>query len=441
MSFLNSVIAFFSEYLFVILFYSFIVIGVYLNRKKLSKEGTFMYLYKTKLGLGLMDWAGKKFNGFIKAFGYFSVILGYLGFIFVTYVLINNAYDLIIQKPGALGGSPVIPGLPIAGLGITFPLIIGWISLFIIMIVHEFSHGVVARAHNLKVKSSGLAFFGPILGAFVEPDEKQIVKQSYWVQNSVFSAGPISNIVLWLVCMMIMFGITPIFASIYYGSLQAAGVNATMPNTENMPFAFSLATVITANSKESGIMVNTIKNESYPAFSAGLPERSVIVEVNDKTVANFSDFLSAMENVKPEDKVNLKTKSGESYDLVAVKNPSNESLGFIGVTNFEQDRMPKDEGFFSKYYLMLLLWLFELLWWTQFISLNIGLINLFPIFITDGARILKTNIDAIVGDKKRAAKIFNAINITGLFVIGVMLLLPLARNIVKVILSVFLGFL
>jgi hypothetical protein len=56
MSFLSALL----DYKFVILFYAFIALAVYLSRKKLSKEGPFMYLYKTKLGLGLMDTAGKR---------------------------------------------------------------------------------------------------------------------------------------------------------------------------------------------------------------------------------------------------------------------------------------------------------------------------------------------------------------------------------------------
>ncbi len=437
MSFLSVLL----DYKFVIIFYSLVILLVYLNKKKLSKEGPFMYLYRTKLGLELMDSIGKKCRGFIKAFGYVSVILAYIGFFFVTYVLIISTRDLIVQKPGALGGSPVIPGLPIAGLGIVFPLIIGWISLFIIMIVHEFSHGVVARAHNLKVKSSGLAIFGPILGAFVEPDEKEIVKKSYWIQNSVYAAGPISNVVLWLVCMILMFGLLPIGATIYYGTLNLAGVNTTIDNSlieDKGPLSFSLASVIGMNSRESGIKIDTIKNETYPAFKAGIPDGSVVTSIDSQDIANITDFLFVMNMVRPDDTLSIKTKTGNEYELKAVKNPANESMGFIGVTGFEQDRSPKNDSFLNDYFLKFLLWLFELLWWTQFISINIGLINLFPIFITDGARILKTNVDQFIHDKKKAGSVFKAINMMGLFIIAVLIFLPLLRNIFAFIFSFFL---
>jgi membrane-associated protease RseP (regulator of RpoE activity) len=158
------------------------------------------------------------------------------------------------------------------------------------------------------------------------------------------------------------------------------------------------------------------------------------------SIANITDFISAMDKVRPDSNVSLITKAGQSYSIKAVKNPSNESMGFIGVTGFEQDRMPKNDTLFNQYLLKFLLWIFELLWWTQFISLNIGLINLFPIFITDGARILKTNIDVFIHDKKKAIAVFNAINLLGLFVIGILILLPLARNLFNVFLSFIVSF-
>jgi len=168
----------FGEYTGVIVFYGLVFLLVYLNRHRFEKHGSLMYLYKTQFGIKFMKKVSRKFRKPIKILGYTGIVAAYIGFFFVVYILFQAAYDIIADTPGAVGGSPVIPGLPIAGLGIRFPLIIGWISLFIIMIVHEFAHGIMAKAHNIKIKSSGIAFFGPILGAFVEPDEERLEKKS-----------------------------------------------------------------------------------------------------------------------------------------------------------------------------------------------------------------------------------------------------------------------
>ena len=209
---------FIDDYKWVIVFYSGIVLLLYYYRNKFERPASFIFLLKTKIGLNLMDKVSSKLRTIIKVLGYMGVFLAYLGFFFVSYILVQSAYDIIIDKPGAVGGSPVIPGLPIAGLGIRFPLVIGWLSLFIIMVVHEFSHGIVARAHNVKIKSSGLAFFGPILGAFVEPDEEELIKEKHRVQHSIFAAGPVANFVLWIVCSFLIVGISLAITSMAYPS-------------------------------------------------------------------------------------------------------------------------------------------------------------------------------------------------------------------------------
>lgn len=390
--------SFFSEYLNVILFYSAIVLLVYVNRNRFEKQAAFMYLYKTKFGLKFMDDSGKKFGSIIRFLGYIGIIVAYAGFFLVTYALLNNAYDLIINKPGAVGGSPVIPGLPIAGLGIKFPLIIGWISLFIIMIVHEFAHGMVARAHNVKVKSSGIAFFGPILGAFVEPDEKEISKKPHKVQHSIFAAGPFSNVLLWLVCLGLLF--------------------MTVPFTNS----FTLS---------QGVKIGVMQ-ENLPAFEAGIKEGAVITGINNDIITNISSLEKALQKIKPGEELVLKTRN-ETYELKAAKNPNNETRAYLGIWLYGEEKKLKDESKNWQYKIML--WIIELLTWTGFISINIGLINLFPIFITDGARMLKLNFDYIF--KKKGFEYWKTFNMFSLFIILIIIFLPMLRSILSSLVSLF----
>src|SRR3989338_644264 len=91
------------------------------------------------------------------------------------------------------------------------------ISLFIIAIIHEFSHGVIARVYNIKIKSSGFAFLGPIPAAFVEPDEKKMEKSSAKAQLSILAAGSFSNILLALLVILILFFVSPFTNSLLEG--------------------------------------------------------------------------------------------------------------------------------------------------------------------------------------------------------------------------------
>ena len=195
------------EYKTTILFYSLVFLIVYINRKKFEVHGKLVYLYRTKIGISLMNFMAEKARRLVKLLGYFGIVIGFIGMILTFILILSLTYKLLMNEPGAGGASPVIPGLPIAGTGLVFPLITGWIVLFIIILVHEFSHGVVASAYKIRIKNSGLAFFGPILGAFVEPNEKALAKQKDVVQHSVFAAGPFSNFLTVIVAMLIIWAL------------------------------------------------------------------------------------------------------------------------------------------------------------------------------------------------------------------------------------------
>jgi hypothetical protein len=251
----------------VLLFYVSILLLLILNRKKFEVQAKIIFLYRTKIGLKFMDYIANKFNKTIKFLGVIGIWAGYIGFVFITYSLIKLLISLL-RKPETIGVSPVIPGVALAGTGIVFPLIIGWISIIIIILVHEFSHGVVARAYKLKILSSGLAFFGPILGAFVEPDEKQISKQSSKIQNSIYAAGPFANMLLTLVAVLLLFFVTT-------------------------PLAEKVSTPI-------GMIIGPLHNTSA-AYNASLHDETLLYKINDVDVTNQELFSNFTSKLKPGD--------------------------------------------------------------------------------------------------------------------------------------------
>ena len=134
---------------------------LYVYRKKLTIQKIifpFLYviLYKTKIGLKFMDRMAKRFPKAIAFLGYFGIVVGFVGMVLIAYLLIQNLINIIMQ-PAAMTGVALVLPFKIKG-SFYVPFFYWIISIFIIAVVHEFSHGVVARVHNLKVKSSGLAF-------------------------------------------------------------------------------------------------------------------------------------------------------------------------------------------------------------------------------------------------------------------------------------------
>ena len=159
-----------------VVFLIILTIFVFFNRKKLETKQVIPYvlyfsMYKTKLGLKLMDSLAKKYRKFVLFLGHIGIFVGFLGMIFISYVLISNIYVLFTSPEVSPGASIV---LPVKAKGIFYVPFFYWIiSIFVIAVSHEFSHGVVAKANNLKVRSSGFAFLSllvPIIPvAFLKP--------------------------------------------------------------------------------------------------------------------------------------------------------------------------------------------------------------------------------------------------------------------------------
>ncbi len=380
-----SLLSFLNEYLGVIIFYSLIVIIVYLNKKRFQKDGL-AYLLKTKLGLKWMDSLSKKHRKAVKTYGYIGIVFAYIGFFFFLYLLFPLVKDIIVGKPGVAGAGPALPGFEIPGTGIKIPLIIGWIALLIIMIVHEFSHGVVAKAHKQEVKSSGIGVVGPLPVAFVELDEKALGKEKHKIQHSVFAAGPFANFILTAVCIVLLLGVS-----------------------------YADATITT----NEGVIIGLMQNKSLPAPSAGLPNQFILTGIDNQNITNVAKLNFILENIEPYQNITIHTNEG-SYNLTTTTHPNNKSKSYLGILVYGDKIIPNKEIYNPLH--KLFLWLAEFFWWTGFLSINIGLFNLFPIFITDGAKMLKLNIDALVKNKEKSLKIWKYINFAGLFILGILLI-------------------
>tara|TARA_Y100000310_G_scaffold146053_1_gene145422 strand:+ start:180 stop:1394 length:1215 start_codon:yes stop_codon:yes gene_type:complete len=382
------------KYKYSLLFYAIIIFIVYLNRKRFDIHGKIVALYRTKVGLKLMDKIGRKHTSLVKFLGSMGIWAGFLGMIAVFIFILVTTILLINKTPGIGGAAPVIPGFPIAGTGIQFPLITGWIALFVIIVVHEFSHGVVARAYNLEVKNSGIAFFGPILGAFVEPDEKKMAKESGKVQLSIFAAGPFSNILLFLIINFVIFLLV----------LNPA-VNAFVDKT--------------------GVFV-VVDDDTLPAGKSGITNMTKIIEIQGQETMSRKDFVKVMDTIGPGEEITLKSEN-KTFTLITAQHPKEEDKGFLGVGVVGDDIKLKSDDPFTKTIFKILLWISDLLGWAAFLSINIGLINLLPIFITDGARMLKVAVDKFVKDKNKSMRIWISLNWISVGALLILIFLPLFR--------------
>jgi len=397
---IDIIVAFILKYKFIFIFYLVIIALLIYFRKRVQTQAKIIFLIKSKFGLKFMDKIVAKYRQWVILFGYVGVGAGYIGLIFISYILLKNLYDLLFVAGAASGVSLVLPGVNIPGLGI-LPFWYWLIAIFIIALVHEAGHGIVARAHKIPVKSTGIVLLGPIIGAFVEPDENKMMKEKDIKVYSVLAAGPFTNILLAILALVLLtFVFTPI---------QDAMVE---------PQGFSFSEYV---------------NESYPAAQSGLPLETPIVGLNGEVTTNFQEFADKLFCKMPGDEITVTSfdEDGEEedYSLTLIENPDKEGKSFLGIISIknEFEVKPKyDQGVWKAVYYSVD-WMTGFLRWLFILSLGIGLFNLLPLPIVDGGRMVQVTMRKVKGDKL-GNKRYKQISMFFLTILILNLVLPLIMN-------------
>jgi len=172
------------DLIFMVLFAVVVIFLLNRNKKNLKRHG-WIFLYHSKFGLKFIDWVAKTFGTILRPLQYVIVASGYILMTFMVWLMGLSVWRYVTSPiPEQLRNvppiAPLIPYFPrLFNLDSFFPPLFFTyflIALAIVAVSHEFSHGILARLNKIKVKTTGLAFFGPFFGAFVEPDEKQMAK-------------------------------------------------------------------------------------------------------------------------------------------------------------------------------------------------------------------------------------------------------------------------
>ncbi len=380
----------------IIILLAIVAIVVWIDRKKFKREGI-LFLRRTRRGISWIDRNAKRFPRFWSAFTHFGVLLSFgalgswfminsqkggkktLRLIFQTGILLA-IYSLIFQPPFsfviALTGlsgfifaylamglhalftvpeavpalSPVIPGVEIPGSPIFVPLWYGLAAIFIILIIHELSHAFAFRREGIRLKSLGYGFLGFLLLGFAEPDQKQIDKTTPEKRVRVYAAGSTGNIVSAIAIMFAMMLMLLAFAGIF----EATGIGYTATT------------------------------EGFPAHDV-IPETGFITSVDGKDITNITALALAIQEHSPGETASLRIDDVD-YEVVLGTNPNNDSLAFIGIEALETRFEVRESvaGFTGNTLPFAFVYIYELLYWVQMLSLGIGMANLMPLKPFDG---------------------------------------------------------
>jgi len=399
---IDAILAFIFKYKLIFIFYGVIIALLIYYRKRVDVQAKVIFMIRSKFGLKFMDKVVKKYREWIILIGYIGVGTAYVGLVFISYILLKNLYDILFVADAVSGVSLVLPGVNVPGLGV-LPFWYWLISIFVIALVHEGGHGIVARAHKIPVKNTGIVFLGPIIGAFVEPDEKKMSKERDIKQYSVLAAGPFANIILAIIAVLLLnFAFVPL--------------QGTMVEAEG----FSFSTYI---------------NDSYPAAQVGLPIDTPIIGLDGEYTSDFKTFADKLFCKVPGDEITVITlEDGEEveYDLTLTTNPDDESKAFMGIFAITNNMEIKDKyqtGIWNTAYYVLDWWN-GFLKWLFILSLGIGLFNLLPLPIVDGGRMVQVTLRKVKGQKK-GDKSYGRITVFFLFVLIMNLVLPVLIGLVQ----------
>ncbi len=205
---------------------------------------------------------------FWRAYGEFSIWLCFAVMAVVLLLLFLTALAITMEPH-----QEVLPARDLLLIpGVTSFVPFWWpvTALIIALIIHEYSHGIQARAHGMQVRSFGLLLAGPLpVGAFAEPEYEEMIRAPRRERMRLYAAGPSINLLAcWIVLILL--------------SATATGFAATNDGVHAV-----------------GIIEDT------GAEDAGLKPYETITQINDVPVIDYSSFTEAMSDFEAGDSATM----------------------------------------------------------------------------------------------------------------------------------------
>ena len=174
----------------------------FLEKWNLERVLGIVLMIRTTRGRGFLEYISKN-RRFWRFFGEFSIWLCFL-VMFGVVILMVFAFITSMNSPPQ-GSLPATDILFIPGVTSFIPFWWPALALVITLLIHEYSHGIQARAHGMEVKSFGLLMAGPIpVGAFAEPEQMDMIMAPRRERLRLFAAGPSINLVATFIFLLIL---------------------------------------------------------------------------------------------------------------------------------------------------------------------------------------------------------------------------------------------
>ncbi len=310
-------------------------------------------------------------NDYSMLFSFFFGIAGFSGLILVTLIVsgIEIIFRTLSGEKTCPAVAPVIPGVEIPNVPITVPLH-GWISLLLILIIHEGSHGILMRKVKLTVKSTGIILLGFLpIGAFVEPEDKELKKLNKLDAVRIFTSGATANFLAFIV-----FGFLSLLAIVFL-------VNPFLVPTFDSLNRMSIQGIQIGEMQEFSELCGVKYSNS--AFGKLLPGMKLL-EVEGQKIQIFSDFIKHSQG-KKEVKVKLKSLDGKIVEETLSRN----KLNLFGFTVKPIPNPDFEMPFHFTVIGIVFSFLASFILWFVLLNLMVSLVNFLPTEPFDGGKIAK----------------------------------------------------
>ncbi len=327
----------------------------------------FALVWRIKSELKFLEKLAKK--PIIKYYKLYSIIATSFCLLFSYYIIVTGFIN-VIGRPEVVTVIPYVPGLTVRGLNIFYSLI----AIAIALVVHELSHGLVALAEDIPLRSTGILLLFIFPGAFIEPDKDSYDRSSKKTKLSILAAGSAANLIIAFIALILIL-------------------------TTTNPHPLITSTFNQTNGHYSALYVNNIT----------LPVPSSIVAVNGTEIDSLERFTKILTLYKSESvtfNLTLFDYTSLTYISLLIHKPAN--ISYLGVVlyprspNFIIGLLPIES---FMHFVGVLIWIY-------IINFGLAIVNSAPLFITDGGRIMH---EVILGGRKKLSYLIQGVT-TAIFI-------------------------
>ncbi len=349
-----------------------VVIVIAAKGLKLDRHGfeikAYSLVYKNSQVQSVLTKILKRTRRGIRVFADVSVVAGFLMMGFAFWFLLSNIANFFVEPSEFAELTVLIPGVTLTS---STAILYFFLSIPIVLVVHEGAHGIVATLEKIKIKTGGFAIFIAMFAGFVEPDEEEFNNAKKISKLRVIGAGATSNVIFALALGVILLT-NPLFAIILPEPLL--GWFYESPD---------------------GVLILSIIEDSG-AEKSGLQPNDIITAINDIRIVTPLDFQK--NELVPGDTVTvsiLRDDEKLQFQVEIMQSPDDPEIGLIGIM--------RDNSLAYKPVYNLIKWenfqVSMFLLWLWMISFFIGIINMLPLPILDGGKFIHSIIDKKISDK------------------------------------------